>query len=219
MKLPIRHLPAAALAVILAAILTAPVTPASAQLVLNEILADPATDWDGDGVVDYMGDEWIEVRNTGATTIDLSEYWLRDGLGDNPHLHLSGSLAPDAVRVFLGSEAVAWQESIGQGATGFSLNNGGDTVELLRNVYENGDLQSLEVVDGVVYQDHVAEDDRALGWDPAEGWILLDALHPYSGSTEPLGTGCAPTPGMENDCSGLVSLQRSTLDALKAAFR
>lgn len=214
MKLPIRHLLA------ICAILTLAAAPATAQLVLNELLADPASDWDGDGTVDYLGDEWIEVRNAGATVIDLAEYWLRDGLGDNPHLHLSGSLAPGDVRVFFGSEAAAWQESIGQGATGFSLNNGGDTVELLRNVYVDGDLQELEVVDGVVYADHVAEDDRALGWAlDGSGWILLDALAPYSGSTEPTGTGCAPTPGLPNDCAGIVGAQHSTLDAVKAAFR
>ena len=50
-------------------------------LVINEVLADPASDWDGDGTVDFKGDEWIEVLNNGTEPINLSDYFLRDDLG------------------------------------------------------------------------------------------------------------------------------------------
>jgi hypothetical protein len=39
---------------------------------LSEILAGPARDWDGDGVYDSRGDEWVEVVNHGAGPVELS---------------------------------------------------------------------------------------------------------------------------------------------------
>jgi hypothetical protein len=52
--------------------------PAAAQIQLNEILADPASDWDGDGTTNSRSDEWVEVVNVGTTTVDLSTYRLSD---------------------------------------------------------------------------------------------------------------------------------------------
>jgi Lamin Tail Domain len=191
-----------------------------AEVLINEVLADPAQDWDGDGSVDFMGDEWIEILNTGHEPVNLAEYWLRDGLGDLPHLHLDGILEPGAVRVLFGSQAMAWQVANGGGAIGFSLNNGGDTVELLLNHYVDGNLMSLDVVHSVPYADHEADDDRSSGWSFENGgWILFDALNPYTGSLLPAGSGCMPTPGVENECSAEVGVEHLSLDGLKATFR
>lgn len=194
--------------------------PAGAAVLINEVLADPATDWDGDGAVDYQDDEWIEIVNTGAESVDLADYWLRDGLGDSPHLHLDGTLPAGAVLVVFGSDAVAWQTANGVSVTGFSLNNSGDTVDLLRSVWVDGDLESLEVAHSITYGDHEADDDRSCGWAAESGgWTLFDALNPYNGDLWPGGSGCAPTPGAGNLCSPQVGLESLSLDALKAAFR
>jgi len=174
---------------------------ARAQLVLNEILADPASDWNGDGEVDAKLDEWLEVHNTGDEPVHLTEYWVRDGLGDTPHLNLFGVLEPGGVAVFYGHHAVAWQQENGAGSSGLSLNNGGDTVQLLRT--DPADPDNLLVVDAKTYLAHEGADDRAAGRLPDGGvWSLLDGLNPYDGDTEPLGTGCAPTPGAPSDCDG-----------------
>ena len=105
--------------------------PIGQGLLLNEILAGPARDWDGDGVYDSRSDEWLEVQNSDAGPMALDEYRLTDA-DRTVRFALSGTLAPGEVRLVTGSAAVAWQRSQGLSASGLSLNNSGDTVFLLR---------------------------------------------------------------------------------------
>ena len=66
-----------------------------AQVRLNEILADPATDWNGDGGVDSKLDEWVEIVNTGASPVDLSRFRISDAsAGESFRFALSGTIAP-----------------------------------------------------------------------------------------------------------------------------
>lgn len=193
--------------------------PAAAAVIINEILADPASDWDGDGAVDIRGDEWVEVLNTGTEAVDLSAYWLRDDAAGGPRINLFGVLPPGQAAVFFGSHALAWQQEAGQTATGLSLNNGGDRVVLLRTVPGTEPLQ-YEDVDAVDYGDHQAEDDRSCGWsEDRSGWLLFDGLLPYGGSLDPQGTGCLPTPGLPNACGEQVASRDTSLGSVKAAFR
>jgi hypothetical protein len=192
---------------------------AQEHIILNEVLADPASDWDGDGTVDFKGDEWIEVRNVGPEPIDLSVYYIRDGLGEDMDFRLSGILDPEGTAVFFGSDAVAWQTEMGLTTTGFSLNNGGDRIELNRP-YDTAEGTGWELMWVIVYKDHEAEDDRSAGFNMEVGdWVLFDANDPYSGTLEPLGTGCAPTPGAANLCGGQVPLQRHSFGEMKLLFR
>jgi len=191
--------------------------PAMGALQISEILADPASDWNGDGEVHYRDDEWIEVINTGPENVDLSAYYLRDALGDEPHYNLSGTLAPGESAVFYGSDAVVWQQAHGIGVTGFSLNNGGDTVELLR---EEPGSPELVRVDIYIYLEHETVDDRASGRLPVTGeWALFDGLNPYDGDRPPWSTGCFPTPGVPNDCVPNVPNQSATWGYLKVDYR
>jgi hypothetical protein len=193
------------------------VVPASAQLVINELLADPARDWNGDGEVDATLDEWVEVYNPGPDPVILTRYWLRDGLGDTPHLNLFGVLAAGEVAVFYGHHAVAWQLENGAGSSGLSLNNGGDTVELLRTNDDDPDV--LDVVDTYLYVAHTAEDDRSCARLPDGGyWTLFDGLNPYQGSLEPQGTGCEPTPGALNLCAGGTPAESRNWSTIKETF-
>jgi len=79
--------------------------PAGAQVVINEILADPARDWDGDGGYNFRNDEWIEIINLGDAAVDLSAYLLADG-DDGPAFRygFSGLLTPGEVLVVFGSD-------------------------------------------------------------------------------------------------------------------
>src|SRR5262245_6024707 len=74
---------------------------------LNEILAGPARDWDGDGVYDSKSDEWVEVLNAGTTASSLEGYRLADA-DRTVRIALSGSLSPGEVALVTGSAAVAW---------------------------------------------------------------------------------------------------------------
>jgi hypothetical protein len=169
---------------------------ASAQVLVNELLADPASDWDGDGTVGSKTDEWVEVINAGASSVDMSGYRLGDLSGGYSWRYgFTGTLDPGAVIVVYGTDSQAWQTANGFTVAGLSLNNTGDTHEVL--------------------------DDRSTGrrmGTPAE-WRVFDALNPYSGTNPPLGTGCAPTPGSVNECDALVPIEETTWGAIKEMFR
>ena len=214
-NLSMKCLPAMASAVLL--MLTVGGAVAQEPIILNEILADPATDWDGDGTVDFKNDEWIEVMNVGPDVIDLATYWLRDDTGDEPHLQLYGLINPGEVAVFYGSESVAWQAAQGVSTVGFSLNNSGDVVRLLRTIPGSAELELMFVAH---YEDHMAEDDRSSGFNlNLYDWDLFDAMLPYTGTLLPAGNGCAPTPGAPNICPAPVANEAASFGAVKAIFR
>jgi hypothetical protein len=74
--------------------------PASvAQIRLNEILADPGTDWNGDGTVDSKLDEWVEIVNTSVSQVDRRSTVFRRGCGDRVSLRPSGMIGPGEVKV------------------------------------------------------------------------------------------------------------------------
>jgi hypothetical protein len=105
----------------------------TAQVCLNEILADPASDWDGDGEVNSKTDEWIEIINTGSSTIDLANLRLGDISGGYEWRYaFSGTLDAGEILVVYGSQVVQWQRDNGVSTYGLSLNNSGDTVYLYR---------------------------------------------------------------------------------------
>jgi hypothetical protein len=178
--------------------LTTLATAGVAQVRLNEILADPGTDWNGDGTVDSKLDEWIEISNIGTSSVDLARYRLSDAsAGTSFRFALDGTLAPGEVRVYFGSDAVSWQAANGVGQLGFSLNNAGDTVFL----YEV-DGAETNLADSRVYATAEVLDDRSTGRLPSGSgdWVIFDGLNPYTGPQPPIATGCAPSPGSTVSC-------------------
>lgn len=179
-------------------VLTSLAPAGAAQIRLNELIADPASDWDGDGVLDTKLDEWVEVVNTGPDTVDLSSLRLSDASGgtDTYRFAFSGLLAPGEAVAVYGSDAVAWQASQGITTSGLSLNNGGDTVFL----YDVSSGTPVEL-DAVTYVSAVVIDDRAIGRVPSGtgAWAVFDGLNPYSGDVLPA-TGCMPSPGGAVSC-------------------
>ncbi len=177
---------------------------AAPGLVLNEFLAGPATDWDGSGAVSTRDDEWVEVFNGGAAAVDLSGYLITDA-DRVPRIALSGTLEPGGWRLVFGSESYAWEKAQGYPAYGFSLGNSGDAVML----WQVAGAETL-LVDSYTYKSHEAAADRAVGRRVDGGdWALFDALNPYTGTTPPLGTGCAPSPGTTNLCGDTPALPTS----------
>jgi hypothetical protein len=202
---------------IVAALVAAAVPSQSfAQLVLNEILADPASDWDGDGAVGSRADEWVEVTNAGTSSIDLSKYRLGDLSGGTTwRFGFSGTLEPGGVVVVYGSTAQTWQSENGFPAMGLSLNNSGDTVSL----YAIEGTDTL-VVDAYAYVTHEVVDDRATG-RPADSpgeWRVFDGNNPYDGEVPPLGTGCFPSPGTANTCGPQVPVKGATWGVIKHTY-
>lgn len=188
----------------------------TSQVLINEILADPVLDWDGDASVSSKNDEWVEIVNVGAVSVDLSCYRLADASGGFDWRYgFTGALAPGSTLVVYGSDAVAWESANGFPSVGLSLNNGGDTVYLYDTA--GGDTT---VVDSYAYASFEVADDRAVGRMPdgSATWAIFDALNVYTGSTLPLGTGCAPSPGLSNDCTTTVPVEQSTWGAIKHLY-
>jgi glutamine amidotransferase-like uncharacterized protein len=61
------------------------VVPGQAQVVINEVLFDPSGagdgDANGDGTQDFRADEFIELKNTGSTSVDISSWTLSNLTG------------------------------------------------------------------------------------------------------------------------------------------
>ncbi len=187
--------------------------PAGEGVRLSEILAGPARDWDGDGIFDARGDEWLEIQNVGTAVVALEEFRVADA-DTTIRYTLSGTLSPGAMLLLTGSAAMAWQRSVGRTVTGLSLNNAGDTVFLLRVAGAD-----TTVVDAHAYGSIEGASDRSTGRvdSVSEDWALYDALNPYTGSGTPPGTGCAPTPGGANGCT--TDVGATTWGAIKLLYR
>ena len=75
------------------------------------------------------------------------------------------------------------------------------------------------VVDAYTYRSHEAAADRAVGRLNDDGpWALFDGLNPYTGTLQPSGTGCNPTPGAPNACAP-TSVRRSSWGSLKLLYK
>lgn len=183
------------------------------DLELNEILAGPARDWDGDGVFDARADEWVEVANRTPAPIDLSPYRLSDA-DSTIRYGFSGSLAAGAVLLVTGKMSEDWERAAGRTATGLSLNNAGDTVILFRVTGAD-----TVAIDRKTYNSIEGATDRSTGrmGDDTAPWALFDGLNKYTGSGQPAGTGCVPTPGGTNGCPSSVS--ETTWGKIKKRFR
>ena len=187
---------------------------ADAALRLNEFMAGPARDWDGSGVFSSRDDEWIEVVNTGATSLDLAGYLITDR-DSIPRLALAGTLAAGGHLLVTGGQAHAWEQANGFPAFGFSLANSGDAV-LLWHVAAAETL----LVDSYTYKSHEAAADRSVGRLPdGDGaWVIFDSLNPYTGATLPHGNGCAPTPASLNVCES-TPVARMPWGRMKTVYR
>lgn len=205
----LRVVPAVGLALPLLVAAPATAEPGDDPLRINEILADPASDWDGDGEANFKDDEWVEIVNAGSVPVALEPYRL-SGAEQELRFGFTGTLAPGGVVVVYGSESTAWEAANGESQFGLRLNNTGGYLALWRI-----DGPDTVLVDCYTYLDHEAEDDRSTGRAPdgADAWRVFDGMNPYDGETAPLGTGCAPTPGEGVSCP--TPVEASTWGRLK----
>ena len=75
--------PVCVLALILLAVVAG---SACGSVVINELMADPASDWspsDGDLIYHSLDDEWLEIYNTGPGSVDITGWRLRDAISDS----------------------------------------------------------------------------------------------------------------------------------------
>ena len=182
---------------------------ARAQIVLNEIMADPARDWsttDGDDEYHSLNDEWVEIMNTGSVPVDITGWRLHDAVSDSSwRFGFSGVIPPGCLLVVYGNEAYDWEDANGYPRYGLSMNNSGDTITLVA-----ADL--VTVVDEIAYASFQVLDDRAYGRLPDGGpdWAVYDALNPLN----PPDTNLPPTPGAPNVGTPVESTNWGSIKAL-----
>jgi len=94
-------------------------TAVPVEIVINEFLPHPRTDWNADGKANF-GDEYIEIINISSKSVSLSGWKLDDDVDGSPAYPLPKvTLLPRQIIHFYASE------------TGISLSDGGDTVRLI----------------------------------------------------------------------------------------
>ncbi|MEO6462341.1 MAG: lamin tail domain-containing protein [Candidatus Eisenbacteria bacterium] len=195
-------------------ILLAHAGAAACEVRINEFMAAPGRDWDGNALFSARDDEWVELVNISESTLDFSEYVISDA-DSTWRWRGSGTLGPHEHRAVFGSEAVAWQNATGASIAGFSLANAGDTVRLWRI----SGTDTL-LVESYGYRAHEAGTDRAIGRlpDTTGGFQLFDGLNPYTGVLVPQGNGCPPSPRSLNACSTTPAAP-SSWGRIKATYR
>ncbi|MSU45326.1 MAG: hypothetical protein EXS47_01725 [Candidatus Zambryskibacteria bacterium] len=104
---------------------TKTVSVASIPIAINEIA------WMG--TVASVSDEWMELKNNTAHTIDLSEWALR-AIDGTPYIKLTGIMEPREYRVLerrtntINTDSVT--EAYGNGSSHWALSNGGEEIVL-----------------------------------------------------------------------------------------
>ena len=106
-----------------------PAAEACPQVMINEILSAPGSDWNSDGGFSAQDDEWVEIHNAGAAAVDLSDYLIGDELGIR--MGFSESIGPGGYVFVTGEMSADWEAASGLSSVGLSLNNSGDVVRLL----------------------------------------------------------------------------------------
>jgi hypothetical protein len=180
---------------------------------INEVLADPARDWNGDAATHSRDDEWVEIVNLSGAPVDLTGYRLA-AADTTWRFEFTGALLPGEVRVAYGRQSYEWEQATGNPAFGFRLSNEGGTLGLWRL-----GASDTMLVDQVSYTNEDAEDDRSAGrleTDPSE-WVVFDGLNRYDGDPPPISTGCPPTPGGTNHC--LTPAREQTWSEIKSMYR
>ena len=108
----------------------------TSPLVINEILADPASgitgDANGDGTRDFADDEFVEIYNTGTSAVDMSGYVIEDEVGVRHTVPEGTRLDPGVALTVFGGGTPTGIPGVVQTASGgqLRLNNSGDTVTL-----------------------------------------------------------------------------------------
>jgi hypothetical protein len=104
------------------------------SLIINEILADPSADANGDGTLNATQDEFIELVNVTGATLDISGWTVSDALQVR-HTFPAGTMIPNLCAVIVfggGSPAGVFGNATVQTASSnqLSLNNANETITL-----------------------------------------------------------------------------------------
>ena len=148
------------------------------ELFVNEFMADNDTTLeDPDEAGAY--DDWVEIYNAGATTVDLGGMYLTDDAGDPTQWQI-----PSGVTIGPGAHLLFWaddDEDQGATHTNFKLSSDGEFIGL----YDN-DGAGNALIDGLAFGAQETDVSTGRCPDGGENWTLFTVA----------------TPGEENVCGG-----------------
>jgi len=161
------------------------------DVVIDEIMADPTPQ------VGLPNNEWIELKNTAATPINLQGWRISDATGQSGPMP-NFTLQPDSFVIVCTASAVAAMSAFGTtiSVTSFpSLDNGGDQLSIR--------AASGKIIHAVFYTDswYLNELKKDGGWTLE----MIDTKNPCTGSSNwkatvnPIGG----TPGKKNSIDGV----------------
>ncbi len=125
----------------------APIEPAGARVVIDEVLADPAPgaggDANRDGLRDGMADEFVEIWNVDSKPVKIGGWWLSDDdVGPRGRFHFPDGLTlePGMRAVLFGGgnpRGISGLVFVDDGSIGNGLTNKGDLVLLVDPVTDD----------------------------------------------------------------------------------
>lgn len=152
-----------------------------ARALVSEVMPNPTADSNADGEHDTTDDEYVEIVNAGAATLDLTGWTLSDGFAVRHRFPADTLIPPGGALVVFGggtAELVAGTTIMQVASSGaLGLNNTGDSVRLADR-------------DGLV----VAQVAFAAGLPAGTAWARERELDPDAA----FATG-SPSPGARND--------------------
>jgi hypothetical protein len=146
---------------------------------INEFLADPDSDVNGDGAFDASDDEFVELFNTSTDPVDIGGWTIADG-NSVRHVFPAGTMIdPEGFITVFGGGTVNKVTSSTASSGALGLNNGGDVITLanasgtvMDEVSYSGstnDVSEALSPDGNKaggFVDHTAIDDNPVNYSP-----------------------------------------------------
>jgi phosphatidylserine/phosphatidylglycerophosphate/cardiolipin synthase-like enzyme len=130
------------------------------DVVINEFLARPNSDWDGDDIYDASDDEWIELYNPTDTIVNVTGCFIGDSGTAWQMIEKDGEIPSFGFLVLFGSD----NESL-------SLNNQGDTIELY-------DKDGVTLIDRYIYYETYEDESEGRETDGASSWTYFSVPTP-----------------------------------------
>ncbi len=130
------------------------------DVVINEFLARPGSDWDGDDIYDASDDEWIELYNPSDSEVNVTGCFIGDGGSAWQMIERDGKIPPFGFFVIYGSDNAS-----------LSLNNGGDIIELY-------DKDGFTLIDSIEYTDTYTDTSEGRETDGAPDWEFFSIPTP-----------------------------------------
>ncbi|MDO8487335.1 MAG: lamin tail domain-containing protein [Candidatus Curtissbacteria bacterium] len=103
-------------------VVTDPVNDTTQSVLINEVVFQPTAG----------GPEWVEIYNNSSSTLDLTNWSIRDATGSGADINLSGTIAAGQVRAFAFSGNVLNNSGV---EDIFLVNNSGTTIDRVQ--YDN----------------------------------------------------------------------------------